>query len=30
VVTEGAVMTDTLLERIQDLLDQSELSHAPA
>ncbi|WP_065333367.1 3-deoxy-D-manno-octulosonic acid transferase [Tritonibacter mobilis] len=30
VVTEGAVMTDNLLDRIQDLLDQSEINHAPA
>ena len=30
VVTEGAAMTDNLLEKIQDLLDQSDLAHAPA
>ncbi len=28
VVTEGAVMTDNLLDKIQDLLDQTETSHA--
>lgn len=28
VVTEGAVMTDTLLDRVQDLLDQSENANA--
>ncbi|WP_254868660.1 3-deoxy-D-manno-octulosonic acid transferase [Phaeobacter sp. HF9A] len=30
VVTEGAAMTDHLLDKIQDLLDQSEIHHAPA